>query len=122
MDIDMNTDMAIYPSDATTESFTPPSSIPDLLTPTMSPTSAVDTSSGVDGVITSASASGRRSRSLAWLHFRKARDYRTTKKAACMHCGKTLVASHGSTSTMLLHLQRKHADIVGPITANSPNR
>jgi hypothetical protein len=49
-------------------------------------------------------------RSVVWAHFIKADDYETSNKATCMHCGKTLVASGGSTSTMRQHLKNRHVD------------
>jgi BED zinc finger len=65
----------------------------------------------------------RSTKSIVWFHFRKAQDYKTSKKATCMHCGTTLVASHGSTSTMLNHLRTKHPEyLVGPSGESSPGR
>ena len=135
MDIDMDIDMdinvdttttAIYLSDAsTTESFTPssPTPTPALLTPFVSPTDAAEDFEAVDHGVALADADKRQNRSPAWLHFRKADDYAATRKATCMHCGKTLVASNGSTSTMLVHLQRKHAEAFAScISANSLSR
>jgi hypothetical protein len=43
--------------------------------------------------------------------FRKADDYSESRKATCMYCGKTLKATHGTTSTMLTHLTAKHSDM-----------
>jgi len=42
---------------------------------------------------------------------------------ACMHCGTTLVASGGSTSSMLLHLNKKHPGMLAmPNGAGSLDR
>jgi hypothetical protein len=51
---------------------------------------------------------GRQPKSGVWNHFRKNADYRTSKKATCAHCGKTLVASRGSTTTMNNHVKNRH--------------
>jgi hypothetical protein len=109
--VDMDTDF----SDAALESPTP------LLTPTVStPTSPTFAAlRPVDDAAAPAAARGRPYRSQAWLHFQKTRDYRTSRKAACMHSSTVLVASHGSTSTMPLHLQKNHPD---HLAARAPGR
>jgi BED zinc finger len=108
--VDMDTDF----SDAALESPTL------LLTPTGSTsTSPAFTALHPVDVAAPAAPNGRPCRSQAWLHFQKTRDYRTSHKAACMHCSTVLVASHGSTTTMLLHLQRKHPD---HLAARAPGR
>jgi hypothetical protein len=94
---------------------------PSLLTP-VSPTPATFP---VKDVVVPAGvgANGRHYKSPVWLHFQKAQDYEVSRKATCMHCSRTLVASRGSTSTMLHHLQRMHPNsIAGSSGANSLNR
>jgi BED zinc finger len=86
----------------------------------VSPTFAT---SPVDDVAAPAITSGGRRKSIAWLHFCEAQDYKTSRKATCMRCGTTLTASHGSTSTMLNHLRMKHADcLAGPSDEKPPDR
>ena len=55
---------------------------------------------------------GRQPRSEVWLHFVKAADYMTSRKATCMHCNKTFMSRRGSTSTMHLHLKKNHASML----------
>jgi hypothetical protein len=82
-----------------------PESLPLLLT------SREPTFSSPPQTLTALTNSGRRPKSDIWLHFTKATDYKTTKKATCMHCAKTFVASNGSTSSMRIHLHSHHADV-----------
>ena len=64
---------------------------------------------------------GRQPRSEVWLHFLKADDYLTSKKATCMHCNKTLTSHRGSTSTMHLHLEKNHPSVLST-GAEPPDR
>jgi hypothetical protein len=59
----------------------------------------------------------RKSRSEAWNHFEKAPDYDSSRKAICMHCNKTGVASCGSTTALLTHLRKDHPGVF----ASPPN-
>jgi hypothetical protein len=88
-------------SDAALESSAPSLLAPVSLTPAPFPANYAAAPMRVD-------ASGHRYRSPVWDHFVKAPDYKTSEKATCVHCDKMLRASHGSTSTMLHHLQKKH--------------
>jgi hypothetical protein len=67
------------------------------------------------------SINGRQPRSKVWHHFLKAADYTTSKKATCMHCNKTFMSRHGSTSTMRLHLEKNHPNMLSA-GAESPDR
>jgi hypothetical protein len=58
-----------------------------------------------------------KSRSEAWNHFEKAPDYDSSRKATCMHCNKTGVASCGSTTALLTHLRKDHPGVF----ASPPN-
>src|SRR5262245_45577434 len=60
-------------------------------------------------------------RSAVWDHFVKASDHATSRKATCMHCGRTLMACGGSTSTMLQHINNHHRDLLTGAAA-SPNK
>ena len=118
LDMDMDT---TSPSDDVLESPTPTPPTPvEPAAPAASPSNAI-----INHVVTrtSASASNSPRGSAVWLHFQKRPDFRVSKRATCMHCGKTLVASHGSTSSMIIHLQRRHPIRFAASTgADSPNR
>ena len=74
-------------------------------------------------VLTNSRAHARQPRSIVWSHFVKAPDYTTSKKATCVHCNKTFMSRHGSTSTMHMHLQKNHPSVlVTPDGAESPDR
>jgi hypothetical protein len=110
--IDMDADF-----DAIPEDFAPLASLGP--TPASSSTSTISGDRPVNGVVAPPPITSRPGKSPVWLHFRKAEDYEISKKASCMHCDKTLVASRSSTSTMLTHLQKKHP---GPLAASSSGR
>ena len=55
-------------------------------------------------------ATERQSRSEVWLHFVKAPDYKTSRKAICTHCNTTFKATGGTTTSMIAHLKTKHPD------------
>jgi hypothetical protein len=61
--------------------------------------------------LTSTDVGERGPRSPVWKHFRKAADYKTSRKTTCMHCGKTVLASCGSTTAMHSHLKRFHPEV-----------
>jgi hypothetical protein len=69
---------------------------------------------------TTSDAADRQHRSPAWPHFEKAEDYDTSKKVICRHCRKSLLATSGSTTSMLGHLKKRHPDALG--TARPPDR
>jgi BED zinc finger len=115
MDMDMDIDFSDAALENSTPLLTPAGSTPAGSTPT-SPTLAAHP---VDDVAVPATTSGRACGSPVWGHFKKAQNYRDSHKAECMHCSKILVASHGSTSTMLLHLQKNHPN---DLAAKSPER
>jgi hypothetical protein len=107
-------DIATNAHDTNSESFSPPS------TP-RPPNFAV--SRQFLTTLANGDVTFRRPRSEVWLHFTKATDYKVSKKATCMHCNKTLVASSGSTSTMHLHLKNHHLNMLAtPAGAESLDR
>src|SRR4051812_2393889 len=56
-------------------------------------------------------ATGGKCRSPVWLHFRKADDYKSSKRTNCMHCNRVIMASGGSTTAMYAHLKKIHSNI-----------
>src|SRR5262249_475553 len=60
-------------------------------------------------------------RSAVWDHFAKADNYETFTKAPCMHWNRMVMASGGSTSTMLQHLKNHHLDMLTGAAA-SPDK
>jgi hypothetical protein len=68
-------------------------------------------------------ATRRPRRSAVWDHFVKADDYEASRKASCMYCSRMLMASGGSTSTMLAHLKNHHPDrLAGAGAAAFPDK
>ena len=100
--------------DATPESSSPPLSAHSLHPPTPStpPSTSPAPPAPVSAPPAGNSPTGRRPRSFAWLHFVKAPDYATSKKASCKYCNKTLKACRGSTSSIRAHLKRHHPRMV----------
>jgi hypothetical protein len=73
--------------------------------------------------LTNVEVTDRQYRSQVWLHFKKADDYRSSRRATCMRCNKILLASCGSTTTMHSHLRRFHPSVfIGPAGAGSSDR
>jgi hypothetical protein len=90
-----------------------PESSPPLSVSPCNPTLIVPTAPApASAALANGNATDRQPRSQVWLHFTKADDYAASRKATCMHCGKTFKATHGSTTTMHLHLTKKHRDIL----------
>jgi hypothetical protein len=51
--------------------------------------------------------------SQVWDHFKKASDFKKSKKAICKYCGLSYVCSGGSTSNLMKHLKKQHPIRVG---------
>jgi hypothetical protein len=104
-DIHCTADAANDSHDATSESSSPPLATPSPPACVAPPAHVLTTPANTD-------TAGRQPRSEAWNHFAKALDYMASRKATCMHCSKTLMVTHGSTTTMLAHLKTKHPNML----------